>query len=507
MKKLCVFGLFFAVFFWTVGSVTAAPKGTVTIGLAGEPSTFDPHRITGYPMNHHYPLVFDNLVFRDFSGKIVPNLAKSFSYVKPDVIEFKLREGLKFTNGEPVDAHAVKFSLERIVDPKLKSRQIGYFRSIDHVEVVSRYVARVHLKYPDQFVIGPLAGYGAIVPPKYYKSHDLKFLARKPVGSGPYKLVRWRKGDELVYEANPNYWNPARQRFKRAVIKLIPEPTTRVAALAAGDVDAVNAVPPQLDNLVKGNSKLDLLQGGSGRTCYIIMVIKKGTPWYDVRVRKALNLAIDKDSIIKNVLQGYGQKVATNVGPNSYGYNPNLKPHPYDPVQAKKLLAEAGYANGFSVDMYVPLGRYLMGKQAAEAIAGQLSNLNIKVRVGTPEWGKLVKIMRPRWEPHAKPFWWYSCRMDMQLHAEGMFAGTIHSRATWTGFKDKGIDKLTTDARSEPDDDKRLKKYHEILRILHQEKYPLVFLWTLDQAHAKKKTIDWKMRPNATMQISDMGPK
>ncbi|MFC1491978.1 ABC transporter substrate-binding protein, partial [Nitrospinota bacterium] len=305
----------------------------------------------------------------------------------------------------------------------------------------------------------------------------------------------------------PDYWDPSQNRFKTGIVKLIPEPTTRVAALVAGDVDIINAVPPHLAKMVKSNPKLDLISGRSARTCYIIMPIKKGNPWYDVRVRKALNYAVDKKSIIKNILQGHGKIVATNVGPTSFGHNPNLKPFTYDPAKAKKLLAEAGYAKGFSVDMYVPLGRYLMGKQAAEALAGQFAKVGLTVRVGTPEWGKLVKIMRPRWEPHSKPFWWYSCRMDSNLHAEGMFAGTIHSRSTWGGFKDKGIDKLTTDARSDLDDVKRLKKYQEILRILRHEKVPLVFLWQMNQINAKKKSIDWKMRSTAYMKLSDMGPK
>jgi peptide/nickel transport system substrate-binding protein len=508
MKKGLILGLLLAaMFLWTGGSASAESKGSIKLGVPAEPSTFDPHRITGFTMNMHFPLVFDNLVFRDNSGKIIPKLAKSWKLVKPTVLQFKLREGLKFTNGEPVDAHAVKFSLERILDPKLKSRQYGYFRGMDHVEVVDKYTVNVHTKYPDMFLLSPLTSYGNIVPPKYYKSKPLKYLARHPVGSGPYKLVKWSKGEEMVYEANPNYWDPSKNQIKKGTFKIIPEPTTRVSALLAGDVDIVYSVSPQLTQMVSSRPKVEVVAGDSVRTCYIILTIKKDSPWADVRVRKALNLAIDKKSIIKNVLQGNARIVATNVGPTSFGHNPNLKPFPYDPVKAKKLLAEAGYPNGFSVDMYVPLGRYLMGKQTAEAIAGQFAKVGIKARVGTPEWGKLVKIMRPRWEAHSKPFWWYGCRMDMHLHAEGMFAGTIHSKSTWGGFRDKGVDKLTTDARSEPDDAKRQKKYENILKILRHDKVPLVFLWQNNQIHAKKKSVNWKLRPNAVMLLSEMSWK
>ena len=509
MGKRCFFWLLMmVVFVWTAGGVAAAPTGKVTIGLSGEPSTFDPHRITGLPLQFAYPLVFDNLFYYDYSGKLIPRLAKSHRQVKPKMWEFKIREGIKFSNGEPLDAHAVKFSIDRIMDPKLKSRQFGFFRSIDRIEVVDRYTMRIHTKYPDTFLIPPLALLGQVVPPKYYKSHDLKYLARHPVGSGPYRLVKWSKGEELVYEANPNYWRPGVPRIKTGVVKIISEPTTRVSALLAGDVDIIDVVPPQLVTMVKSKAdKLDIVSGQSSRSCRVIMIIKPGAPWDNVKVREALNYAVDKDSIIKNIMQGHATKVATHVGPYSFGHNPNLKPYPYDPAKARKLLAEAGYPNGFSVNMYLPLGRFLMGKQAGEAIAGMMAKVGVKVRVHTPEWGKNVKLMKARWEPHSKPFWWYSCRMDLFLHSEGMFSGDIHSKSVWSGFRDKAVDKLLNSARTEPDDAKRAQKYREINRVLHVEKVPMIFLYQLNQINAKNKRVDWKMRPNALMLLSDMGLK
>ena len=138
--------------------------------------TFYPNRITGFPLNNHYPFVFDQLVFRSPEGKIVPKLAKSYRTLNPLLWEFKLKEGVKFSNGEDVDAHAVKFSLERIVNPKLKSRQISFFRNIKSVEVVNKYTVNVHLKKRDMFFLPPLRQYGQIVPPKYYGSKKLKFI-------------------------------------------------------------------------------------------------------------------------------------------------------------------------------------------------------------------------------------------------------------------------------------------------------------------------------------------
>ncbi|MFC1492185.1 ABC transporter substrate-binding protein [Nitrospinota bacterium] len=507
MKRGWIYGLVLVLMLaWTAGGVDGAPTGKVVVGMAGEPSTFDPHRITGTPISRALPNVFDTLLWRSRGGGIIPHLAKSYRLVTPTVWEFKLRKGIKFTNGEPLDAHAVKYSIERIKDPKLKSRQYGYFRSLDHVEVVDRYTVRVHTKYPDMFIISPFSQYGQIVPPKYYKSHDLKYLARHPVGSGPFTMVRWKKGQEIVYEANPNYWKPGVPRVKTAITKKIPEPTTRVAALAAGDVDLIDAIPPQLVPLVKSKPNLEVLAGPGVRTCYINMVIKPGAPWADVRVRRALNYAVDKDTIIKYILQGHARKIAINVGPTSYGFNPDLKPYPYDPALAKKLLAEAGYPNGFSLDMDIPLGRYLMGKQAAEAVAGQWAKVGVKVNVRAVEWGVWVKHLKARWLPRSKPFLSWACRSDTHLHSSGMHAGHIYGKSTWGGFRDKEVDRLLDDARAEPDPAKRLKKYHYVNRVIY-EKAALVFLYQQNQIHGKHKRVDWKLGVVDHIYLMDIGLK
>ncbi|MEK7872875.1 MAG: ABC transporter substrate-binding protein, partial [Chloroflexota bacterium] len=215
----------------------------------------------------------------------------------------------------------------------------------------------------------------------------------------------------------------------------------------------------------------------------------------------------DVDSLVTHLLQGYGRKIATNLIPASFGHNPGLKPYPHDLEAAKKLMAEAGYAQGFSVDMYVPIGRYLMGKEAAEAVAGQFEKVGVKVRVRAVEWANLTKIMQRRWEPDAPPYWWYSCRLDTTLHAEGMYAGTITSDSTWGGFRDPEIDKTIEAARAETDEEQREKKYRDLDRILHAEKLPLVFLYNQDQIAAKKAKVDWKMRPDTLILISEAGWK
>lgn len=488
---------------WTVFGATAAPKGKLVIGLSADPTTFDPHVTSGFPMAQTWPLVFDTLLSRDHGGKITPSLATSWRWVSPTVLELKIREGIKFPNGEILDAHAVKYSLERILDPKLKSQLRTLFKSVDRVEAADAHTVRIHNKRPDSFLISALADWGAIVPPKYYQGHDPKHLARNPMGSGPYRLAKWKKSEELVFEANPGYWDPSRQRVKTGVIKVIPETTTRVSALVAGSVDIVDAVPPQMVPMIKANPKVEAVAGPGAKACFIAMVIKDGAPWSKLEVRKALNLGVDKESIVKNVLEGYGKVEAGQiVSPASYGHNPALEPYPYDPAQAKKLLAEAGYPSGFEVEMFVPLGRYLKGTEAAEAVAGQLAKVGVKVRVRTLEYGAWRQNSLARWQPHVKPFWTYSCRNDLPLHASYMYEGAIHSKSLHGGVRDKDIDKLVDEALADTDDENRLKRYQDLNRTIREQAL-VVFLYHLDQISAKNKRVGWQMRANESLLLSD----
>ena len=502
MKKYSIFALLFALMLIAVGA-SAAPKGDLRVAVAADPTTFDPHTRTGAPMSNTWPLVFDTLLYRTPEGKFEPNLATSYKWVKPTVLELKIRKGVKFHNGEVVNAHAVKYSLDRIFDPKLKSRIKNFYRSVKNVEVVDDYTVRINTKHPDSFLFSPLSGYGHIVPPKYYKSHDLKFLARNPIGSGPYKLTKWRKGSEMIFEASPGYWNPSKQKFKRGIVSVVPEPTTRVSALLSGRADIVKDVPPQMASMVNANPNLETAVGHGPKACFIIMVLKDGAPWNNVKIRQAVNYAVDKKSIVKNVLQGYGSvSMGTIVGPSSFGHNPKVKPFSYNVAKAKKLMAEGGYPDGFSVPLMVPIGRYLKGVQGAEAVAGYLKKIGVKVKVTPMEYGAWRRNSRSKWKEHRKPYWNYACRNDSALHSAWMFGGALYSKSTHGGVRDKNLDKLIDGARATADINEQIKKYQEINRLVH-ERALLVFLYHLDEVIAKKKSLNYKVRTDGYLIFSE----
>jgi len=508
MKRFLMFALvaLISVSVATGGAAEAAKKELV-IGMPGDPTTFDPHIRLGLPMLQSWPLVFDNVLSRDSNGKIGPGLAESWKFLSPKVLELKIRKNAKFHNGEALDANAVKYSLDRIFDPKIKSRIKNFYRSLKKVEVVDSYTLRIHTKTPDRFLLSPLADFSAVVPPKYYGSKKLKYLARNPVGSGPYRLTKWRKGSEMVFEAAPGYWDPARQRVKKVVIKVIPESTTRVSALLADSVDMIKDIPPQMVPMAKSKSDVDVVAGPGPKACSIIMVLKEGSPWTDVRVRQAVNYGINKRSIVKNVLQGNATvALGTVVGPKSVGHNSAVGPYTYNPAKARKLLKEAGYEKGFTVPLMVPIGRYLKGVQGAEAIAGQLKKLNITVQVKPLEYGAWRRNSRSKWKKGYPAYWNYACRNDIALHAAWMYSGLLYSKSTHGGVRSEKLDKMIVGARAEADPAVQVKKYQDLGRYV-KEQALLIFLYHLDEVAGKKKYVDWKRRADGLVIATDAGLK
>ena len=506
-KAFGVFVVLFTALTLLSPPVIAAKKDKLLIGMAGQPTTMDPGVRLGLPMLQTWPLVFDGILSRDPKGKIGPGLASSYKFVKPTVIELKIRKGVKFHNGESADAHAVKYSIDRLFDPKLKSRVKTFFRSVKKVVVIDSHTVQIHTKTPDRYLLSPLADFGYVVPPKHYKATKLKVLARKPIGSGPYRLTKWKKGSEMVFEASKGYWNPSKQKVKKVVIKHIPENTTRASALISGYVDMIKDIPPQLVSMVSSKSNLDVVQGPGPKACSLIMVLKKGAPWTNVKVRQAVNYAINKKSIIKNVMMGYATLAkGTVVGPDSFGHNPNIDAYHYNLEKAKKLMKEAGFEKGFEVPLMVPQGRYLKGQAGAEAIAGNLKKLNIKVKVTPLEYAAWRRNSRSKWEKHRKPYWNYACRNDIALHSAWMFGGLLFSKSTHGGVRSDALDKMIKDAAAESNEAKQISMYQKLNKHIRNNAY-LVFLYHLDEISGKRKEVDWKMRNTGLVIASDAGWK
>src|SRR5262245_59551803 len=270
MSRLVSGSLAALVFAMAVAAAPAAEasQGKVVIAQGVDPTTLDPHWHEETPAYNVLLNIYDTLLFRDRDLKIVPWLAESWKLVNPTTWEFKLRQGVKFHNGEEFDADAVKFSLDRLRDPELKNRQAGNFRLVSSVDIVDKFTVRIQTSKPFPTLENQLALRGAIMAPKHFRGKDRAFADRYPVGTGAYKFVRWDKDEQVVLEANADWWGGV-PKVKTIIFRPIAEHAIRVAALQAGEVDLAVDIPPHLITVIAKHPRLYVSKAPSARTMFV----------------------------------------------------------------------------------------------------------------------------------------------------------------------------------------------------------------------------------------------
>jgi len=368
----------------TLGFAGAPPadafRGSATIALTGEPLTMDPHIQSEFIGTMIWPWACDNLIQSEGEeGGFKPWLAEKFERIDAKTWKFTLRKDAKFFDGTPVTSEAVKFSLERIIDPKTKSRLLVYFKSVDRVETPDPHTAVLRLKVPDNGILNLLQRWAHILNPKA-KGMDPATVSREPQCSGPYVLKSWTKGQKMVFEANPNWWGNSKypNRPKDLTLRRIQESTTRVKALLAGEVDVITGVMPHFVPQIKSDPKVDVASIPSVRIMYMGFFTMHGGPFADKRVRQAVNHAVNSEAIVRSFLGGFADPWQQMLHPWMYsGYDPKMTWHGYDPAKARQLMKEAGYENGFKADFFGVSGRYPADKEICEAISGMLKAIKI----------------------------------------------------------------------------------------------------------------------------------
>ncbi|MBX3142773.1 MAG: hypothetical protein KF813_03370 [Trueperaceae bacterium] len=364
------------------GMTALAQSGpsTVTIALTDDPPSGDPHKTRGANGGHLLFNLYDGLVA--LSGDMMtisPALATSWEQLNTQAWRFTLREGVRFHNGEPFNAEAVKYSIERILDPNAVRFNTDY-RQIGEVEIVDEYTVIVNTLTPDPNFLPKLSSLH-MMPPVYTASISEEQFSANPVGTGPYKFVEWILGQRLVLEANDDYWG-GRPSVDRLVFRPIPEASTRLAELQAGTVDIIVGLNYDAIPLVNANPNLRAVTNSGRRTVFMHMDLFVGIePLHDVRVRQAMSYAVDRQLIIDAVLNGVGTPLATIFRPDMAGYTADFEPYPYDPERARELLAEAGYADGFDVRFMTSDGILNKGVEVAEAIGAMLGDVGIRTEI------------------------------------------------------------------------------------------------------------------------------
>jgi peptide/nickel transport system substrate-binding protein len=377
------------------GSVSqAVPADTVVVAQSADPTTMDPQQQRDTPTFNVLSHFYDPLLMRDTADprKFDPVLATSWKVISPTDVQFKLHTGVHFSDGSAFNAETVKYNVDRILGtlPGEKTQPLASYQyaSLKGAKVVNDSTVDILTKTPDPLLLARMSA--LLMVPTNSVTTNPKALSAKPDGTGPYTLVTWDRNNEVAMKANPNYFRGA-PKIANVIFKDMPDDASRLAALEAGDVDVISNLPP--DNIKDAES--------TGKaTAEIVPSDRIVSIWLDTLdvaqlksplVRQALNYAVDVPVIISKLMDGYALRTANIVPPYFAGFDAAVKPFPYNPTKAKQLLAKAGYPNGFTITMMVPAGRYLLGTEIAEAVAGYLGKVGVNTKVDIVDFGVFAK--------------------------------------------------------------------------------------------------------------------
>ncbi len=434
--------------------------------------------------------------------KIEPVLATSFRRVNDLTTQFKLRQGVKFHNGEDFDAAVVKFTVDRIFNPETKAPLLSTYQTIDRVDIVDRYTVNFVTKKPDPVFMRRVTSlHMNMIPPKYFSTASADELARKPVGTGPYRFVSWAKDADFVMDANPAYWG-TKPTISRVTMRTIPESGTRVAALLAGDADIITAVPPdEIDRLNKSGKTRAITLPGNRIPFYMIAVRKE--PLNKKLVRQAINYGSNVDGIIKTILDGHGFRRAVISNPWHVGFDAAIKPYPYDPAKAKALLAQAGHPGGITIDMHAIQGRYPKDKEIAEALAGELGKVGVTVNLKFYEGATWVQLADAQKLDGLIFSSWGNIWQDADLTYYPLFRSGGRYTKNWTGYANEQLDGLLEEGRSTLDDAKRQDIYSRIQRLVFDDA-PALFMHAIEDVYGVSTRIEWKPRSDEMVRHYEM---
>jgi peptide/nickel transport system substrate-binding protein len=463
--------------------------GTLRLAIGSEPENLDPHALRAGTDQYFLSNVFERLLDRAPDGSLKPALATDYSVSEDGkAFTFTLRQGVRFHNGEEMTAEDVAYSFERYVDPARGNTFAYLLDKLDRVEVVDDHKVIVHLTQFDGSFI-PGGGFASIVPKDYVeKSGDAEF-AQNPVGTGPLKFVERTIRQSFTLERFPEYWgDPA--SYNRFEFRIASDANARVAAIRSGAVDLISQVPPQNVQQLESDAKLNVVSGYTAENVWLKFGALEGKPWADPRVRQAMDFAINKDAIIERVLNGLGVPY-TGVAPLSSGHDrADYQQRPYDPDQARKLLAEAGYADGFDFTIATPVnGRLPASEQTMQAVAGFLNEVGIRAKVQVLEysqWIDGIKATPPAiegalglhgdqttYDPQA--------RMEAQLSCGGPYAHSCERK----------LDQLIDAVGSTVDQRAREDAYLAAFEYVHDQALEIP-IYSSEQAYAMSSSVCWK---------------
>ena len=481
----------------------AQAKDTLTVALVSHAPTLDPHmhfERVGILVNIN---MFDSLLHRSTKLQFEPSLATSWKAVTDTQWEFKIRKGVRFHNGDVLTPADVKYSFDRVLDQTKKSPQYGNIRAIKEVKVVDAETVHIITDKPFPLLLERLVFF-PIVNKKHVETvGDQAFGTTSPVGTGPWKFVEWKRDQLIRLEAFDQHWR-GKAPFKHLIFRAIPETATQVAEVKTGGVDIIREVSADLIPKLKSNPQTYISSTPILRVHYVNLDMRT-TPFDKKAVRQAANYAIDKPTVIQKLMAGLGTQVATTVQPLAFGFDPEVKPYPFDQKKAKDLLAQAGYPNGVDITLH---SSTIAQRPSFEAICQMLTEVGIRATPRMwdpgPAWNKFFQAEGKATQGAHGTWGNYSVfDADAVLHPlyhtePGGWIGKWYTRL-------EGLDKLIDDARSTVDQPKRKRLYSQIQQMIREEA-PSIFLWTQYDTLGISKKVQYAARPDEWLWLYDAKP-
>ena len=475
------------------------PAGTLRVGLPAEPATLDPLLQTGLLEASVYGNLFDGLLAHDADGKPVPALAEAYRALDERRWELRLRRGVRFHNDEPFDAASVRATVERMLDPATKSPIRAQLAAIERVETPSAYTVVFVTRQPFAPLLAELTGL-MMLPPRYLTERGPDALAERPIGTGPFRFVEWRRDDQLVLEAFEGHWRgPARAR--RLDFRPVPETASRLAALRAGQLDLATNVPYDQAALLESEGQRVVGRPGV-QTLYLRLHARK-PPLDDLRVRRALALAVDADRLIQAVYGGRARRVNGPFPPEVFAYDDSAPLSPYDPEQARRLLREAGHGDGLRLSFQTPRGRYPGDDQVPLVLAGFFAEVGVRAEIEQVEWGAYLSRLQAGQGGHLFLLAGTNRTFDPHFTISRIYGNASPFGQHYLG--DEQIDVLADQAAATLDSARRRELYATILARLRQS-VPAIWLAQLDDLYALQPGLTWQPRADSLLWLHRAQP-
>lgn len=469
---------------------TPAWAQDVTIALGSEPTTLDPQLREDGGERAINDNVYETLTVRGSDGTLSPGLAAEMpTQLDETTWEVVLRDGITFHNDEPFDAEAVAYSINRVIDPEFNSEQASFFSTITGAEAVGDMTVQVKTDGPDPILPARLY-WMKMVPPGAAEADG---FAENPVGTGPYEFVEWNRGNSITLRANPDYWGEAPE-IQEVQFRFIEEFGTRLSSLLAGEVDLITNLLPEFVNQVPKAASV------SGLELPIVILSAVSGPTQDLRVRQALNYAVDKEVLAEALFEGYAEVAQGQLmAPSFFGFNPEIQGYEYNPDLARQLIQEAG-AEGAEIELIGTAGRWLKDREMVEVIASFWEEIGVQPNVRIFEFSEYLNRLFDR-ETRGDAIFVVSS--NELLDADRPLSGYYHMEGVGASNEDAELAQLIEEARYETDVSAREALYHEALRLAYEQAY-FVFLLNINDIYGMSDRLDWQPRVDAKLMVSEM---